>query len=48
MKNLLDLLKNMYDIVLLDGTSCMMVSDSIALSSMVDSTILVAENKNQK
>ena len=30
MKNLLDLLKNMYDIVLLDGTSCMIVSDSIA------------------
>lgn len=48
MKNLLDLLKNMYDIVLLDGTSCMIVSDSIALSSMVDSTILVAENKKSK
>ena len=48
MKNLLDLLKNMYDIVLLDGTSCMIVSDSIALSSMVDSTILVAENKKTK
>ena len=38
----------MYDIVLLDGTSCMIVSDSIALSSMVDSTILVAENKKSK
>lgn len=48
MKNLLDLLKNMYDIVLLGGTSCMIVSDSIALSSMVDSTILVAENKKSK
>ena len=48
MKNLLDLLKNMYDIVRLDGTSCMIVSDSIALSSMVDSTILVAENKKSK
>ena len=48
MKNLLDLLKNMYDIGLLDGTSCMIVSDSIALSSMVDSTILVAENKKTK
>ncbi|MBQ2937945.1 MAG: polysaccharide biosynthesis tyrosine autokinase [Clostridia bacterium] len=48
MKKLLDLLKSMYDIVLLDGTSCMLVSDSIALSSMVDSTILIAENKKTK
>ena len=36
MKRLLNLLKSMYDIVLLDGTPCMVVSDSIALSSMVD------------
>lgn len=48
MKKLLDLLKNMYDIILLDGTPCTIVSDSIALSSMVDSTILVAENKKTK
>lgn len=48
MKKLLDLLKIMYDVVLLDGTSCMVVSDSIALSSMVDSTILVAESKKIK
>ena len=48
MKNLLDLLKSMYDIVLLDGTPSMIVSDSIALSTMVDSTILVAENKETK
>ena len=48
MKRLLDLLKSMYDIVLLDGTPCMVVSDSIALSSMVDSTILVAESKKTK
>ena len=45
MKRLLDLLKSMYDVVLLDGTPCMVVSDSIALSSMVDSTILIAESK---
>lgn len=43
MRKLLDLLKNMYDVVLLDGTPCMVVADSIALSSMVDSTILVVE-----
>lgn len=48
MKKLLDLLKSMYDVVLLDGTPCMVVSDSIALSSMVDSTILVAESKKTK
>lgn len=48
MRNLLDLLKSMYDIILLDGTSCMLVSDSVALSSMVDSTILIAENKKTK
>ena len=38
----------MYDLVLLDGTPSMMVSDSIALSTMVDSTILIAENKVSK
>ena len=48
MKRLLDLLKSMYDVVLLDGTPCMVVSDSIALSSMVDSTILIAESKKTK
>lgn len=48
MKKLLDLLKSMYDVVLLDGTPCMIVSDSIALSSMVDSTILVAESRKTK
>lgn len=48
MRNLLDLLKSMYDIILLDGTACMIVSDSVALSSMVDSTILVAESKKTK
>lgn len=48
MKRLLDLLKSMYDIILLDGTPCMVVSDSIALASMVDSTILIAENKKTK
>lgn len=48
MKELLELLKYMYDVILLDGTSCILVSDSIALSSMVDSTILIAESKKTK
>lgn len=48
MRSLLDLLKSMYDVILLDGTSCILVSDSIALSSMVDNTILIAESKKTK
>ena len=48
MKNLIELLKSMYDIILFDGTRCMLVSDSIALSSMVDTTILVVENRKTK
>lgn len=48
MRNLLEILKSMYDLVLLDGTPSMIVSDSIALSTMVDSTILIAENKVSK
>ena len=48
MRNLLELLKSMYDLVLLDETPSMIVSDSIALSTMVDSTILIAENKVSK
>ena len=48
MRKIIDLLKNMYDIILIDGTSSILVADSIALSSMVDSTILVAENKKTK
>lgn len=48
MQKIIKLLKSMYDVVLIDGTSSIMVSDSIALSSMVDSTILIAENKKTK
>ena len=48
MQKIIKLLKNMYDVVLIDGTSSIMVSDSIALSSMFDSTILISENKKTK
>ena len=48
MKNLVKIFKCMYDIVILDGTECSIVSDSIGLSTMVDTTILVAENKKTK
>lgn len=48
MEKLLKVLKNMYDIVLLDSAQCLIFADSIALSSMVDNTILVAESKKTK
>lgn len=45
---LLDLVKGIYDIVIIDGTPCELVSDSIILSRMVDSTLLVAAHKLTK
>ena len=48
MRRLINLLKDMYDIILIDGESCNEVSDSIALSNMVDGTILIVENKKTK
>lgn len=48
MRRLVNLLKDMYDIILIDGESCNSVSDSIALSNMVDGTILIVENKKTK
>ncbi len=48
MKKIIDLLKNMYDVILLDGAPCSLVADSIALSAMVDSTIIVAQSRKTK
>ena len=48
MKKLIITLKYMYDIVILDSTPCLEVSDSIALASMVDNTILIVESKKTK
>lgn len=48
MKNVIDTLKYMYDIVILDSTPCLEVSDSVAIASMVDNVILVAENKKTR
>ena len=48
MRKIIEILKNMYDVVLLDGTACNIFSDSIALSSMVDTTIVVVENGKTK
>lgn len=48
MKNLLKDLKDKFDIIIIDGTPCELVSDSIILSTIVDSTIIVASYKETK
>lgn len=48
MIKLLHALNKQYDIVICDGTPCMLVSDSIVLSKMVDTTIIVTANKVTK
>ena len=48
MKELLDELKNKYDIVIIDGTPCKLVTDSVILSSIVDSTLIIAAYKSTK
>jgi len=48
MTNLLEELKNSYDIIIIDGTSCELVIDSVVLSRMVDSTIIVTAHGKTK
>ena len=48
MKLIIDTLKSIYDIVIFDGTPCMLVSDSVILSNMVDTSIIVAEYRKSK
>lgn len=48
MKKLLSTLNTVYDIVICDGTPCMLVSDSIILSQAVDTTVIVTSYKNTK
>ena len=48
MQDVLNLWKKMYDIVILDGTPCMMVADSVVLSRSVDTTAIVTESKKTK
>ena len=48
MEQLIKMLKNIYDIVIIDGTPCNLVSDSIPVSSIVDETIIVTESKKTK
>lgn len=48
MKQLLKLLKNIYDVIVIDAPPCKLVTDSIILSTIVDSTILVANSEKTK
>ncbi len=48
MIDLLEKLKNVCDIVIIDGTPCELVTDAVILSRMVDSTIIVTAHKVTK
>ena len=48
MRDLIYMLKCIYDIVIIDGTPCNLVSDSIPVSQMADTTILVTESRKTK
>ena len=48
MKNLLKDVREKYDIVIIDGTPCELVTDSIILSTIVDATIIVASYKETR
>ena len=45
---MLDKLKGIFDIIILDGTPAMLVTDAIILSRIADTTILVASHKSTK
>lgn len=48
MKKVFEALNTQYDIVICDGTPCMLVSDSVILSKIVDTTVIVTANKVTK
>lgn len=48
MVNLLDKLKEICDIIIIDGTPCELVTDAIILSRLVDSTVIVTAYKQTK
>ncbi len=48
MNKLLEDLKEVCDIILIDGTPCELVTDSIILSRIVDSTVIVTAHKETK
>lgn len=48
MKELLALLKKAYDVIIIDAPPCKLVTDSMILATIVDSTILVANSEKTK
>ena len=48
MKNLLENLKNAFDIIVLDGTPTELVTDSVVLSRIVDTCLIVTNCKKTK
>lgn len=48
MNELLEMLKEKCDIIMIDGTPCELVTDSVILSRIVDSTIVVAAYKETR
>ena len=48
MLELLEQLKQMCDIVIIDGTPCGLVTDSVILSRIVDSTLIITAHKQTK
>ena len=48
MRHLITELKDMCDIIIIDGTPCELVTDSIILSRFVDSTVIVTAQKETK
>lgn len=48
MIKLIDKLKQLWDIVIIDGTPCELVTDSIILSGIVDSTVVVTAHNSTK
>ena len=48
MKELIAILKSVYDIIIIDAPPCKLVSDSIVLSTIVDSSVLVTNSGKTK
>lgn len=48
MKKLLYTLNTQYDVIICDSAPCMLVTDSIVLSKIIDTTIIVTSNKTTK
>ncbi len=48
MITLFDELKKLCDIIIIDGTPCELVTDSVILSRIVDSTVIVTAHKITK